>query len=174
MNEENMDAVELATALTVAWLSNAHNRVNGDEIPAFLAKMHETVTALASGSIAADQTPSDTNEYTGATTSRKSLSSPDHIISMIDGKRYKTLRRHLSTHGLTPEQYRERYNLKADYPMVAASYSDARREMAKRIGLGRKPGETKNARGEAAKPKPTSKSRKAATETAKEPLGSAD
>ena len=50
-------------------------------------------------------------------TARKSLASKDHIISMIDGKPYKTLRRHLSGHGLTPEQYRERYNLKPDYPM---------------------------------------------------------
>ena len=58
---------------------------------------------------------------------------------MIDGKPYKTLRRHLSGHGLTPEQYRERYNLKPDYPMVAPAYSETRRAMAKKIGLGRKP-----------------------------------
>ncbi len=59
---------------------------------------------------------------------------------MLDGKPYKTLRRHLSTNGLTPEEYRERFNLKADYPMVAATYSEARRAMAKSIGLGRKAG----------------------------------
>lgn len=65
---------------------------------------------------------------------------------MIDGKPYKTLRRHLSTHGMTPEQYRERYGLKADYPMVSESYSQVRRDMAKKIGLGRKPGEKPGAR----------------------------
>lgn len=59
---------------------------------------------------------------------------------MIDGKPYKTLRRHLSGHGLTPEEYRRRYNLKADYPMVAEAYSAPRRAMAQKIGLGRKPG----------------------------------
>lgn len=59
---------------------------------------------------------------------------------MIDGKPYKTLRRHLSTNGLTPEEYRKRYNLKADYPMVAESCSEQRRAMAKKIGSGRKPG----------------------------------
>lgn len=59
---------------------------------------------------------------------------------MIDGKPYKTLRRHLSTHGMTPEQHRERYNLKSDYPMVAQTYSESRRDMAKKIGLDRKPG----------------------------------
>jgi predicted transcriptional regulator len=60
---------------------------------------------------------------------------------MIDGKAYRTLRRHLTGHGLTPEDYRARYNLKADYPMVAESYSEVRRDMAKTIGLGRKPGD---------------------------------
>jgi hypothetical protein len=57
---------------------------------------------------------------------------------MIDGKPYKTLRRHLTGHGLTPEDYRARYNLKPDYPMVAPSYSDHRREVAKKLGLGQK------------------------------------
>ena len=70
---------------------------------------------------------------------RKSLANPDVIISMIDGKPYKTLTRHLSTNGLTPAEYRERYGMKADYTMTAPSYSAIRREMAKRIGLGRKP-----------------------------------
>ena len=62
---------------------------------------------------------------------RKSLASKDHIISMIDGKPYKTLRRHLSTNGMTPDEYRARYNLKPDYPMVAENYSEARRTMAR-------------------------------------------
>ncbi|MDQ2762651.1 MAG: MucR family transcriptional regulator, partial [Pseudomonadota bacterium] len=60
------------------------------------------------------------------------------ILSMIDGKPYKALRRHLTTNGLTPEQYRERYNLRSDYPMVSENYSAARRDMALRIGLGSK------------------------------------
>jgi len=59
---------------------------------------------------------------------------------MIDGKPYKTLKRHLAVNGMTPAEYRERYNLKADYPMVAENYSESRRSMAHKIGLGRKPG----------------------------------
>ena len=59
---------------------------------------------------------------------------------MIDGKPYKTLKRHLAGHGLTPAQYRERYGLKSDYPMVAENYAEMRRGLAKKIGLGRKPG----------------------------------
>jgi predicted transcriptional regulator len=80
------------------------------------------------------------------------LASKEHIISMIDGRPYKTLRRHLSTHGLTPEEYRERYKLKADYPMVSESYSQVRRDMAKKIGLGRKPGEKVGPRKKGAAP----------------------
>ena len=131
--------VELATELTVAWLSNANTRVAADDIPAFLRSMFETVDNLGAGPATPTTASAEPAEYTPAVSVRKSLASRDHIISMIDGKPYKTLRRHLATNGLTPEQYRERYNLKADYPMVAESYSESRREMAKRIGLGRKP-----------------------------------
>ena len=137
MSDDNNDAspVELATELTIAWLSNPNTRAAADDVPAFLAKMHEAVSALGQSSEAPATAEA---EYTPATTARRSLSSPDHIISLIDGKPYKTLRRHLSTHGMTPEQYRERYKLKADYPMVAPNYSEARRSMAKKIGLGQK------------------------------------
>ena len=139
MNEPN--TVELATELTIAWLSNPNTRAGVDEVPAFLQKMHEAVSGLSGGAgLAGEPDAAQAEEYTPAVTSRKSLASRDHIVSMIDGKPYKTLRRHLGTHGLTPEQYRERYNLKPDYPMVAPAYSDARRDMAKKIGLGRKPG----------------------------------
>ena len=138
-DEYATSAVELATELTIAWLGNPNNRVDAEQVPAFLHKMHATVTELAqaaSAPQAQDETPAQ--EYTPAVTVRKSLASKDHIISMIDGKPYRALKRHLSGNGLTPEQYRERYNLKADYPMVAESYSAARREMAQKIGLGRK------------------------------------
>ena len=103
--------------------------------------MHEAVASLSSEASADAEPSAAAPEHVPAVSVRKSLASKDHIISMIDGKPYKTLRRHLSTHGLTPEEYRERYGLKADYPMVAPSYSEHRRAMAKRIGLGRKPGQ---------------------------------
>lgn len=139
--EQNYDNVELAAELTAAWLSNQNNRVDADQVPAFLRSMHATLVELAnsSGSVANDVSDGGSEEYVPAVSARKSLASKDHIISMIDGKPYKTLRRHLSGHGLTPEQYRERYNLKSDYPMVSENYSEQRRAMAKKIGLGRKP-----------------------------------
>ncbi|MDB5674347.1 MAG: transcriptional regulator [Sphingomonas bacterium] len=137
-DETTLNSVELATELTIAWLSNPNTRANADEVPAFLAKMHQAVNDLASPAASAPAIEDTTTEYTPAVTSRKSLASKDHIISMIDGKPYKTLKRHLSGHGLTPEEYRARYNLKADYPMVAETYSEARRAMAHKIGLGQK------------------------------------
>jgi predicted transcriptional regulator len=144
MTEDSADinAVELATELTIAWLSNPNTRASSDEVPGFLHKMHEAVNQLSTNTqIATDEEP--VGEYTPAVSVRKSLASKDHIISMIDGKPYKTLRRHLAGHGLTPAEYRPRYGLKPDYPMVAENYSEARRAMAKKIGLGRKPGMTR-------------------------------
>lgn len=137
------NAIELATELTVAWLGNQNNSVAADDVPAFLGAMHSILTELETGSSTTDASEFGEDEavrFEPAVTARKSLASRDYIISMIDGKPYKTLRRHLSTHGLTPEDYRLRYGLKANYPMVAPSYSEARRAMAKKIGLGRKPG----------------------------------
>lgn len=142
MSEENsLNPVELATELTIAWLGNQNNRVVAEDVPVFLRTMHATITELAHGSTAApaggEEAPAE-EQFTPAVSVRKSLASRDHIISMIDGKPYKTLRRHLTTHGLTPEEYRARYKLKPDYPMVAESYSEQRRAMARKIGLGRK------------------------------------
>lgn len=154
--------VELATELTIAWLGNPNTRAFSDDVPTFLKAMYDAVCGLDSAvqTGAADEPSTD---YTPATTARHSLSSRDHIISMIDGKPYRTLRRHLWTHGLTPEQYRERYKLKADYPMVAPSYSEVRSLMAKKIGLGQKrwPSRTLPATEEASAKPATRRGRKA-------------
>lgn len=153
MSEENsLNSVELATELTIAWLGNQNNRVQADDVPAFLRTMHATVTELAGNGPPAsepNEEPAAETEFTPAVSVRKSLASKDHIVSLIDGKPYKTLRRHLSTHGLTPEEYRQRYGLKADYPMVAPTYSEARRAMAHKIGLGQKGRAAKAGKGRA-------------------------
>ena len=142
MNDEvGNNLVELAAELTEAWLANANNRVDADQVPAFLRSMHTTLLELENpqSDNAEKAIGAQAEAASPAVSVRKSLASKDHIISMIDGKPYKTLRRHLSGHGMTPEQYRERYGLKSDYPMVAPAYSEQRRAMAKKIGLGRKP-----------------------------------
>lgn len=139
--DTDSNLVELATELTIAWLGNPNNRANADDVPAFLRTMHATVSDLSSPQPtepAAEAAEDEKPGHVPAVSVRKSLGSRDHIISMIDGKPYRTLRRHLSTHGLTPNDYRRRYNLKPDYPMVAPNYSEQRRDMAKKIGLGNK------------------------------------
>lgn len=150
---DDTNAVELAAELTIAWLGNPNTRTTADDVPAFLNSMHQAVQRLAA-SAAPEAEVTGPLEHTPAVSVRKSLASKDHIISMLDGKPYKTLRRHLAMNGLTPEQYRSRYSLKPDYPMVAENYSEARRALAKTIGLGRKPGQSPARDAAPAAPKP--------------------
>ena len=92
------------------------------------------------GRLAADE-PVAATELTPAVPIRRSVTD-DHIVCLEDGKKLKMLKRHLMTdHGLTPEQYRARWGLRPDYPMVAPNYSAQRQALAKQIGLGRKPGQ---------------------------------
>jgi len=137
--------IDLATELTVAWLANPNTRTSADDVPSFLKNVFETITSISDGNQALPATEAGIKEYSPAVTARKSLASSDVIISMIDGKPYKTLRRHLSANGLTPTEYRERYGLKADYPMVAPDYSERRRALANKIGLGRHRAQTTRA-----------------------------
>lgn len=155
--DDKTDRIALAAELTAAWLANPNTRPEAGAVPAFLTSMHAALVKLGAPTEADQQPAAPTDaEYPPATTARKSLASPNQIISMIDGKPYRTLRRHLSSNGLTPEEYRARYNLKPDYPMVAPAYSEARRAMAKQIGLGRKPKAPEaEAEAEAPPPAPT-------------------
>ena len=160
----------MATELTVAWLANPNTRSSADDVPTFLKSMFDAVSSL--GTPPATETPAQpAQEHAPAVSVRKSLASKDHILSMIDGKPYKALRRHLASRGLTPDQYRERYNLKADYPMVAEAYSESRRAMAKSIGLGRKAGQ-KVEKAVGAATKRAARGGKAALDVAKKALGS--
>jgi predicted transcriptional regulator len=138
-NPADLNPVELATELTIAWLGNPSTRATTEDVTSFLNTMHASVSGLAAPVATTTETSVASGQHEPAVSVRKSLASKDHIISLIDGKPYKTLRRHLSGHGLTPAEYRERYGLKPDYPMVAQSYSESRSAMAKKIGLGRKP-----------------------------------
>lgn len=131
------NTIELATELTIAWLNNPNNRSSAEDVPAFLQKMHSTLNGLSGEGEAGSSTDEDQGAIP-AVSVRKSLASKDFIISLIDGKPYKSLKRHLARHGMTPEQYRERYKLKPDYPMVAENYAKQRRDLALKIGLGSK------------------------------------
>lgn len=130
-----MTAVELAAGLTIAWLSNSSNRATIKDVPVILRSTYDSFVKLAT--VADDSEAGLTRIYRPAVSVRKSLASRDHIISLLNGKPYKMLRRHLADNGLTPEQYRERYGLKPDYPIVSKNYSEVRRTMALKNGLGR-------------------------------------
>ena len=127
-----------ATSAIVTAAIAARGVTSDEDVSALIGATHRALVRTEHPAPKADG-PDPAAQAEAAVSVRKSLASPDHIISMIDGKPYKTLRRHLTTNGLTPDEYRARYGLKADYPMVAASYSESRRALAKSIGLGRKP-----------------------------------
>lgn len=131
---EQPDYTILTVQLLTAYVSN--NSVPIDQLPGLI---ENTRAVLAKGDDVPATPEAPAEDFTPAVSVRKSLASREHIVSMIDGKPYRTLKRHLSTHGLSPADYRDRYGLAADYPMVAPAYSEARRETAKRLGLGRKP-----------------------------------
>lgn len=129
---DKTDLAQLTVQLLSSYLSN--NIVPRED----LAELIKTTRAALSDEAPAQ--PLSKPEFVPAVSVRKSLASPNHILSLIDGKPYKMLKRHLAQHGLTPAQYRERYDLPSDYPMTAKAYSDERRATAARIGLGgRKP-----------------------------------
>ena len=126
---QTIDYVELTAEIVSAYVSN--NSVRPADIAELIASTHTAVAGLSHGAAAA--TPA-AEKLTPAQI-RKSIT-PDALISFIDGKSYKTLKRHLGINGMTIEQYRERYGLPRDYPSTAASYSAQRSEHAKSLGLG--------------------------------------
>ena len=122
--------IELAAEIVAAFISN--NPVPKGELPSLIHAVHTAVVKLAAGPESAQP---QIEEKTPAVPIRKSIT-PDFLICLDDGKQFKSLRRHLARLGLTPEQYREKWNLPADYPMVAPNYAAQRSALAKQFGLG--------------------------------------
>ncbi|HMT45388.1 MAG TPA: MucR family transcriptional regulator [Chakrabartia sp.] len=128
--------ITLTADIVAAHVSN--NSVAVSDIPALIANVHSALTGLG-GPVQAE--PAARPEP--AVSVRASIK-PDYIVCLEDGKKLKMLKRHLMTHyNLTPEQYRAKWGLPADYPMVAPNYAEQRRTLAVKIGLGRKPGKRK-------------------------------
>ncbi|TIP51023.1 MAG: MucR family transcriptional regulator [Mesorhizobium sp.] len=137
MTEEahnNIDTlIELTADVVSAFVSN--NPVPVGDLPALIGQVHAALKGTAR-SVSAKEPA-----LKPAVPIKKSVT-PDYIISLEDGKKFKSLKRHLATHyGLTPDEYRAKWGLSADYPMVAPKYAAARSELAKTMGLGRKPKE---------------------------------
>lgn len=120
----------LAGDIVAAYVTNNHVAIA--DLPALIEKVHGALVDLAAGRLSVEREAPAT---VSAAQIRKSVQR-DRLISFIDGKAYKTLKRHLTANGLTPASYRERFGLPADYPMVAAAYSERRSSLAKAHGLG--------------------------------------
>ena len=112
-----------------------HNALGPADVPKLVRDVHAALAGLlvAAAPVKVVATP--------ATSVRKSIT-PDYLICLDDGKKFKSMKRHISQLGMTPEQYRAKWNLPADYPMVAPNYSAYRSSLAISLGLGRKAGET--------------------------------
>ena len=125
----NANYIELTAEIVSAYVSN--NPVSAAEIPALIGQVFAALSRVSGspGDIAAEP-------LRPAISVKKSIT-PEHIVCLEDGKKFKSLKRHLRTqYNMTPEQYREKWNLGADYPMVAPNYAAARSQLAKQMGLG--------------------------------------
>lgn len=119
--------IDLATEIVSAYVSN--NPVQSTELPGLIRSVHQTVSDLSGSQV-------EVPELAPAVPVRKSITD-EYLICLEDGKKFKSLKRHLRTkYDLSPDQYREKWNLPYDYPMVSPAYARQRSELAKRIGLG--------------------------------------
>ena len=136
MSQETEDAAEMLITLTAdivaAHVSN--NSVAVSDLPVLISNVHQALAGLSGGQPIPEIAPEP------AVPIRLSVKK-DYIVCLDDGKKLKMLKRHLMTHyGMTPDDYRAKWGLPADYPMVAPAYAEQRRVLAKAIGLGRAPG----------------------------------
>jgi predicted transcriptional regulator len=121
--------IELTASIVSAYLSN--NPTPAGDIPNLISQVHSALMRVSSGRTEAPLEPAKP-----AVSLKKSIA-PDYLVCLEDGKRFKSLKRHLRTqYSMTPEQYREKWGLPADYPMVAPNYAVARSQLAKKMGLG--------------------------------------
>ncbi len=135
-NMEQESLIELTADIVSAYVSN--NSIVSSDLPALISEVHSALHKTLGGPAEPEPEPQKP-----AVSIKKSVT-PDYIICLEDGKKFKSLKRHLRTrYELTPEEYREKWGLAADYPMVAPNYAKARSMLAKKMGLGQKRGKRK-------------------------------
>ncbi|AWB19903.1 MucR family transcriptional regulator [Methylobacterium currus] len=127
--DQETNLIERAADIVSAYVSN--NSVPLPDLPALINAVHQSLSRLG------DNQPVEAEKPVPLMPIKKTVT-PDYLISLEDGRQYKSLKRHLSTRGLTPEEYRRKWGLPHDYPMVAANYAAQRSELAKNSGLGRR------------------------------------
>ena len=131
MSDASSRAQVLGLTAQIVSAHLTHNAVRADALPALIQSVYATLASVG-------VEPAPVEKQQPAVPVKRSVF-PDYIVCLEDGKKLKMLKRHLQTsYGLTPEQYRERWGLPADYPMVAPNYAERRSDLAKKIGLGRK------------------------------------
>ncbi|AZO81820.1 MULTISPECIES: MucR family transcriptional regulator [unclassified Bosea (in: a-proteobacteria)] len=129
MSEDDQDVVALAAHIVSAFVAN--NSVPQTDLAALIASTHAALAGLGQS-----QAPAPEEKAVPAVSIKKSIT-PDYLICLEDGKKYKSLKRHLRTsYDMTPEEYRAKWGLPIDYPMVAPAYAEARSQLAKKMGLG--------------------------------------
>ncbi|MBO6608693.1 MucR family transcriptional regulator [Altererythrobacter sp.] len=134
--------ITLTSDIVAAHVSN--NDVDVESMPSLISNVYSALSSLGGSTGVQEERPEP------AVTVRASIKK-DHIVCLDCGKRMKMLKRHLSTeHNMTPEEYRARWDLAPDYPLVAPNYAETRRKLAKEIGLGRMPGQKRGRRKKAA------------------------
>lgn len=131
MASNNQELITLTAEIVAAHVSN--NSVPTAEVANLIQGVYSALQSVG------DPAPAPQAEKPKGAVSARASVKPEYLVSMIDGKQYKMLRRHISQHGYTPESYRETFELPRDYPMVASNYAEQRRALAHKIGLGRKP-----------------------------------
>lgn len=123
------ELVTITATIVAAYVSN--NSISSTDLPGLIAETHAALSRAAGRSV-----PQEREETKPKIAVKKSVM-PDYIICLEDGKKFKSLKRHLRTHyNLSPEEYREKWGLPPDYPMVAPNYANARSQLAKKMGLG--------------------------------------
>jgi predicted transcriptional regulator len=128
-NAAGTNFIELTADIVSAYVSN--NSVSAGDIPALISEVHAALTRVTSGRVELAPEPQKP-----MVPIKKSITD-EYIVCLEDGKKFKSLKRHLRTqYNLSPEQYREKWGLPADYPMVAPNYAAARSQLAKQMGLG--------------------------------------
>ena len=122
--------IDQTASIVAAYVS--HNTIAADQVPALIARVQAALSQVAGG-----QAVAGTGEALTPAVPVKRSVFPDYLICLDDGKKFKSLKRHLRTqYKMTPEQYRERWGLPVDYPMVAPNYAKTRSQLAKKMGLG--------------------------------------
>ncbi len=126
---DTSEIIDLTAEIVASYVEN--NSLSAMEVPALIQSVHRALTSVASGMDAVEAAPKEP-----AVPVRRSIT-PDYLICLEDGRKFKSLKRHLRTkYNLSPEDYRAKWGLAKDYPMVAPNYAKARSDLAKQMGLG--------------------------------------